>query len=127
MGLITEIKAPHRGHWQTSFMIMMKAPKGQVNIMYDNLDQRGKPWDCREPQDWDALPGGCRLAMTSYGKLNVDCGTKEYPDIISEMQPERTRTFFDCFLIAFRWYWICNSEHDPRLHPSWYEDVENAQ
>jgi len=126
MTLFTNFKAPSKGHWQTAFMMMLKAPKGVVNVNYELDDNRCLPSGCREPKDWDKLPCDCSLAIDSIGRLCVDVGDKDSPDIIGDMRPEIPRTLLDCFLSAFRWYWMCNSQHDPRLHSSWYEDVEMA-
>ena len=127
MGDLIQFPAPRSGHWQTPFMMMIKRAKGTVNVSYEPDDYRNHPSHTRPAKDWDKLPCGCSLAMDGMGHLNVDAGTMDEPgEIISTYKDEDTRTFLDCFLIAFKEYWVAHSHHDPRVHVSWHQDIEEA-
>jgi len=122
---ITEQK---KGSWQGPLKTMFASPKGLVNMAYDNL---GLPLDTREPQDWDVIlkdrDGTWCLAVVEdedgVRLLNVDTGSKEKPNIVSNMG--RENSLVECFVVALQDYWVKRGKHFPRLHPSWEQEVEN--
>ena len=115
--------------WQVAYQVMFSQPKDAVSFDYDSDSSfRQLPLGCDNPKDWDGILKGdgirIRLAVSPGGRLNLDDGTEENPNIVTPAIGEDTRGLRDCFILALREWWVIAGEHHPKLHSSWYEMVE---
>lgn len=114
--------------WQYPFRLMFSQEYGRVNVRYDVSGEHshwGIPSGCRTPEDWDVIIEGFCLAVSDRGILNVEAGTKDAFDLVSSACEEDDRSLYDCFMIALQHYQFEHNKHHPKLHPSWYDIVNN--
>lgn len=114
--------------WQYPFRLMFSREHGQVNIPYEIGGKFGHwciPQGSKLPEDWDVIIEGFYLAVSDRGILNVEAGTKDAFNIVSSACEEDDRSLYDCFMIALQHYQFEHNKHHPKLHPSWYDIVNN--
>lgn len=114
--------------WQYSYRLMFSQERGKVNVPFETCVEHaywGIPQGSKTPKDWDLIIEGYYLAVSSKGRLNVDDGTVDVPNLITSATGEDGRTLYHCFIAAFQDYAHVHGRQHEKLHPSWYEVVAN--